>query len=70
VASKQVIMMHPDSSWAGSQLAMAVQPIKRGVGLVLTVIGLIFWPQIKTIINNDIKSNCLLIKAANTYDLT
>jgi len=26
---KQVIMMHPDSLWAGSQLAMAVQAIKR-----------------------------------------
>jgi len=28
-AMKQVIMMHPDSLWAGSQLAMAVQAIKR-----------------------------------------
>jgi len=25
VGSKQVIIMHPDSLWAGSQLAMTVQ---------------------------------------------
>ena len=32
-------MMHPDSLWTGSQLAMAVQAIKELVGLVLAVIG-------------------------------
>jgi len=39
VGSKQVIMMHPDSLWTGSQLAMALQAIKGWVGLVLAVIG-------------------------------
>ena len=32
-------MMHPDSLWTGSQLAMALQAIKGWVGLVLAVIG-------------------------------